>query len=61
MAYMSQQAWIQNMTLRDNILFSKPMDKDKYDRILQACALLPDLEVIPGGDLTEIGEKVSIH
>ncbi|XP_030629091.1 canalicular multispecific organic anion transporter 2 [Chanos chanos] len=56
-AYVPQQAWIQNATLRDNILFGKPYDERKYRCILEACALTPDLEVLPGGDLTEIGEK----
>lgn len=56
-AYLQQQAWIQNATLRDNILFGKPYDKDRYEKILEACALKTDLEILPGGDETEIGEK----
>ncbi|XP_041078301.1 ATP-binding cassette sub-family C member 3-like isoform X2 [Polyodon spathula] len=56
-AYVSQQAWIQNATLRDNILFGKPYNAEKYRGILEACALLTDLEMLPGGDQTEIGEK----
>lgn len=58
MAYVPQQAWIQNATLRDNILFGKPYVEQKYRCVLEACALTPDLEVLPGGDQTEIGEKV---
>jgi len=54
----SQQAWIQNATLRDNVLFGSQMDQLKYNDIIQACALTADLEILPGGDLTEIGEKV---
>uniref|UniRef100_A0A3B4UB65 ATP binding cassette subfamily C member 3 n=1 Tax=Seriola dumerili TaxID=41447 RepID=A0A3B4UB65_SERDU len=57
MAYVPQQAWIQNATLRDNILFGKPYNEQKYRCVLEACALTPDLEVLPGGDMTEIGEK----
>lgn len=57
-AYVPQQAWIQNATLRDNILFGKPFNEPKYRCVLEACALTPDLEVLPGGDMTEIGEKV---
>lgn len=57
-AYVPQQAWIQNATLRDNILFGRPYAEEKYRRVLDACALTPDLEVLPGGDQTEIGEKV---
>ncbi|XP_061564507.1 ATP-binding cassette sub-family C member 3 isoform X2 [Cololabis saira] len=56
-AYVPQQAWIQNATLRDNILFGKTYNEQKYRCVLEACALTPDLEVLPGGDLTEIGEK----
>ncbi|XP_068610353.1 ATP-binding cassette sub-family C member 3 [Brachionichthys hirsutus] len=56
-AYVPQQAWIQNATLRDNILFGNPYNEQKYSCVLEACALTPDLEVLPGGDMTEIGEK----
>lgn len=58
MAYVPQQAWMQNATLRDNILFGKPYNEQKYRCVLEACALTPDLEVLPGGDMVEIGEKV---
>lgn len=56
-AYVSQQAWIQNATLQDNILFGKPMDLKRYNQVIAACALKPDMEMLPGGDQTEIGEK----
>uniref|UniRef100_A0A671QV01 Canalicular multispecific organic anion transporter 2-like n=1 Tax=Sinocyclocheilus anshuiensis TaxID=1608454 RepID=A0A671QV01_9TELE len=56
-AYVPQQAWIQNATLRDNILFGRPYVEQRYRCVLEACALTPDLEVLPGGDQTEIGEK----
>uniref|UniRef100_A0A1B0DM26 ABC-type glutathione-S-conjugate transporter n=1 Tax=Phlebotomus papatasi TaxID=29031 RepID=A0A1B0DM26_PHLPP len=56
-AYVSQQAWIQNATLQDNILFGKDMDRKRYERVIEACALKPDIEMLPGGDQTEIGEK----
>lgn len=55
---MSQQAWIQNATVRDNILFGTEVDQNKYQQVIEACALEPDLEILQGGDLTEIGEKV---
>ena len=58
MAYVPQQAWIQNATLRDNILFELDLDNVKYERTIKACALGPDLEILSGGDFTEIGEKV---
>ena len=59
MAYVPQQAWIQNATVRDNILFGRTYNELLYKRILHDCALKPDLEILPAGDLTEIGEKVN--
>ncbi|KFQ15007.1 Canalicular multispecific organic anion transporter 2, partial [Leptosomus discolor] len=56
-AYVPQQAWIQNATLKDNILFGQAPNEQKYQGVLEACALKTDLEVLPGGDQTEIGEK----
>ncbi|KAG5215686.1 hypothetical protein JEQ12_001262 [Ovis aries] len=56
-AYVSQQAWIQNCILQENILFGSVMQKQLYERVLEACVLLPDLEQLPNGDQTEIGEK----
>lgn len=56
-AYVPQQAWIQNATLQENILFGRSMDKRRYEQVIEACALKPDIEILPGGDQTEIGEK----
>ena len=58
MAYVPQQAWIQNKTLKDNIMFGRREDNRSYHKVLDACALGPDLKILPGGDKTEIGEKV---
>lgn len=49
--------WIQNATVRDNILFGKPMVQEKYDQILSACCLEDDIKQLSHGDMTEIGEK----
>ncbi|XP_064537334.1 multidrug resistance-associated protein 1 isoform X3 [Drosophila montana] len=57
MAYVPQQAWIQNATVRDNILFGKPYDRKRYNKVIDACALRTDIEILSAGDLTEIGEK----
>ncbi|XP_037321898.2 canalicular multispecific organic anion transporter 1 [Pungitius pungitius] len=57
LAFVPQQAWIQNATLRDNILFGSPHEDRRFQGVIQACALAPDLELLQGGDLTEIGEK----
>ncbi|XP_056309877.1 multidrug resistance-associated protein 1-like [Danio aesculapii] len=56
-AYVPQQAWIQNATLKDNILFGCEMKDSLYQKVVEACALLPDLEILPARDATEIGEK----
>ncbi|XP_063974574.1 multidrug resistance-associated protein 1 isoform X3 [Diachasmimorpha longicaudata] len=56
-AYVSQQAWIQNATMQDNILFGRAFDKTLYNKVIEACALVLDIEMLPAGDQTEIGEK----
>lgn len=56
-ACVSQTAWIQNATIRDNILFGRPLEKERYELVLQTCALVPDLAQMPFGDKTEIGER----
>ncbi|XP_026080611.1 canalicular multispecific organic anion transporter 1-like isoform X1 [Carassius auratus] len=56
-AYVPQQAWIQNATLKDNILFGSGLDEKRYLSVVDACALGPDLDLLPGRDQTEIGEK----
>ncbi|NXX50089.1 MRP6 protein, partial [Tricholaema leucomelas] len=56
-AYVPQQAWIQNASVEDNILFGKEMDETWFNRVLDACALRPDLESFPAGQKSEIGEK----
>ncbi|XP_035215523.1 multidrug resistance-associated protein 1-like isoform X2 [Stegodyphus dumicola] len=57
LAYVPQQAWIQNSTVRQNILFVRQMEKKRYNDALDRCCLRPDHKDLPGGDLTEIGEK----
>ena len=56
-AYVPQQAWIQNSTLEGNITFGKRYNRALYDRVVEACALRPDLDMLPAGDQTEIGER----
>ncbi|RHY22927.1 hypothetical protein DYB25_009688 [Aphanomyces astaci] len=56
-AYFAQQPWIQNATIRDNILFGKPFDAAKYANVVEACALTKDMAGLPAGDSTEIGQK----
>ncbi|KAF2879992.1 hypothetical protein ILUMI_26180, partial [Ignelater luminosus] len=56
-AYVAQQAWIQNATIKDNITFGRDFEKSKYKKIVEACALKPDFDMLSAGDQTEIGEK----
>ena len=54
---MAQQPWIQNATVRDNILFGEEYLEDKYRAVVSACSLPQDLDSMPNGDLTELGER----
>ncbi|VAI82642.1 unnamed protein product [Triticum turgidum subsp. durum] len=56
-AYISQNAWIQSGTVRDNILFGSSMDEERYHNTLMRCSLVKDLEMLPYGDCTQIGER----
>ncbi|RMZ95784.1 canalicular multispecific organic anion transporter 1 [Brachionus plicatilis] len=56
-SYVPQQAWIQNATVRENIVFGNEFDHKYYNKIIQACSLETDLEILVAGDRTEIGEK----
>ncbi|XP_078521976.1 ATP-binding cassette sub-family C member 5 isoform X2 [Lissotriton helveticus] len=56
-AYVAQQAWILNATLRENILFGKEYEEERYNSVLNVCSLRPDLAILPNSDLTEIGER----
>ncbi|KAG6745646.1 hypothetical protein POTOM_050145 [Populus tomentosa] len=56
-AYVSQTAWIQTGSIQENILFGSEMDRQRYHDTLERCSLVKDLELLPYGDLTEIGER----
>ncbi|KAI8482476.1 Multidrug resistance-associated protein 5, partial [Branchiostoma belcheri] len=56
-AYVAQQAWIMNASVRDNILFGEDYDQQRYEDAVRACSLTHDFNVLPAGDLTEIGER----
>ena len=49
---------MQNATLRENITFGRPFNSRVYQKVIESCALKTDLEILPGGDMTEIGERV---
>ena len=56
-SYVPQQSWIQQTTVRQNILFGKPYNEGFYNKCLEACALIADVALFPDGDETELGEK----
>ncbi|KZT35927.1 hypothetical protein SISSUDRAFT_1064088 [Sistotremastrum suecicum HHB10207 ss-3] len=56
-AYVPQSAWLQNASIKDNILFTLPFDEERYQQTLAACALVSDLKILEDGDESEIGER----
>ncbi|KAJ6140558.1 hypothetical protein N7470_010354 [Penicillium chermesinum] len=54
-AYVAQIPWIENASIRNNILFGLPYNEDRYQKTIHACALEKDLEMLPDGELTDIG------
>jgi len=56
-SFVEQSPWIQNKTIRENILFGRPLDEEEYVDTIIACELERDLLILPAGDQTEIGEK----
>jgi len=56
-AYCSQAAWLLNDSIRNNIVFAAPFNRDRYNKVVEACGLSRDFEILKAGDQTEIGEK----
>ncbi|CAG8498013.1 5031_t:CDS:10 [Dentiscutata erythropus] len=56
-AYVAQQAWLQNASIRDNILFGLPYNENRYNQVIKICELEKDFQILEDGDMTEIGEK----
>ncbi|XP_049784175.1 ATP-binding cassette sub-family C member 5-like isoform X3 [Schistocerca cancellata] len=56
-AYVSQEAWIQNATLKENVLFGETFEAKRYYEAVYSCALVEDVKQLPGADETEIGER----
>ncbi|KAF9973828.1 hypothetical protein BGZ73_002885 [Actinomortierella ambigua] len=56
-AYVAQSAWLQNKTIRENILFGREYDEEHYNAVVEGCALATDFEILESGDMTEIGEQ----
>lgn len=59
-AYVPQQSWILNATVKENITLGEPFEQQWYEKAINTCALQPDLNGFPSGDSTEIGEKVGL-
>ncbi|XP_056131630.1 ATP-binding cassette sub-family C member 9 [Lampris incognitus] len=56
-AYATQKSWLLNATVEDNITFGSPFGKQRYKAVIDACSLQPDIDLLPFGDQTEIGER----
>ncbi|KAF7297249.1 hypothetical protein MIND_00958000 [Mycena indigotica] len=56
-SYAAQSPWLRHQSIKDNILFGFPYDEDRYNAVIDCCALRPDLDMLEDGDATEIGEK----
>ncbi|OCH87305.1 multidrug resistance-associated ABC transporter [Obba rivulosa] len=56
-AYAAQESWVQNETIRENILFGSPYNEERYNKVIHQCALKRDLSLFDAGDQTEVGEK----
>ena len=56
-SYAAQSPWLRHQSIKDNILFGYPFDEERYNAVIEACALGPDLEMLEDGDQTEIGAR----
>ncbi|XP_069479879.1 ATP-binding cassette sub-family C member 8 [Ambystoma mexicanum] len=56
-AYASQKPWLLNATVEENITFESPFNKQKYKTVIDACSLQPDIDILPNGDQTQIGDR----
>uniref|UniRef100_A0A8C8ZG91 ATP binding cassette subfamily C member 8 n=1 Tax=Prolemur simus TaxID=1328070 RepID=A0A8C8ZG91_PROSS len=56
-AYASQKPWLLNATVEENITFDSPFNKQRYKTVIEACSLQPDIDILPHGDQTQIGER----
>ncbi|XP_061494358.1 ATP-binding cassette sub-family C member 9 isoform X2 [Rhineura floridana] len=56
-AYAAQKPWLLNATVEENITFGSPFNKQRYRAVTDACSLQPDIDLLPFGDQTEIGER----
>jgi ABC-type multidrug transport system fused ATPase/permease subunit len=56
-SYAAQLPWLRHQSIKDNILFGYPLDEERYNAVIECCALKPDLDILEDGDATEIGAR----
>jgi ABC-type transport system involved in cytochrome bd biosynthesis fused ATPase/permease subunit len=57
LSYSAQSPWLRHQSIRENILFGAPLDEERYNAVIDACALRTDLKILEDGDATEIGAR----
>ena len=57
LSYAAQSPWLQHLSIKDNIVFGSPLDEERYEQVIDACALRADLDMLEDGDATEIGAR----